>query len=82
MFVQAFVTLAFINTFTALGIMACEVVRYPLKTVLRYEWLLTTMSFVAVSVSSVFLFFAVLIFGVNAYSKQPSVYFSVNTAEI
>jgi hypothetical protein len=69
MAVQGFVTLAFINTFTALGIMACQVIRYPLKTVLRYEWLLTTCSFIAVSVSSVFLFFAVLIFGFNAYRE-------------
>jgi hypothetical protein len=69
MAVQGFVTLAFINTFSALAIMACTVIRYPLKTVLRYEWLLTTCSFIAVSVSSVFLFFGVLIFGVNAYRK-------------
>lgn len=74
MAVQAFVTLAFINTFAALGIMACEIIRYPLKTVLRYEWLLTTCSFIAVSVSSVFLFLGVLIFGVNAYRRDWLLY--------
>jgi len=74
MAVQTFVTLAFIDTFVALGIMACEVCRYPLKTVLRYEWLLTTISFVAVTASSVFLFFGVLIFGVNAYRRDWLMY--------
>jgi uncharacterized membrane protein (DUF485 family) len=74
MVVQTFVTLAFILTFVALGFMACEIVRYPLKTVLRYEWLFTTCSFFAVSVSSVFLFFGVLIFGVNAYRRDWLMY--------
>lgn len=74
MAVQTFVTLAFINTFAALGIMACEIIRYPLKTVLRYEWFLTTCSFIAVSVSSVFLFFGVLIFGLNAYRRDWLLY--------
>lgn len=74
MAVQAFVTLAFINTFSALGIMACEVCRWPLKFVLRYEWLLTTISFAATASSSVFLFFAVLIFGVNAYRRDWLMY--------
>lgn len=72
--VQAFVTLAFINTFASLGIMACVVCRYPLKTVLRYEWLLTYTALAAVSSSSVFLFFAVLIFGVNAYRRDWLMY--------
>lgn len=74
MAVQTFVTLAFICTFGALGIMACEVIRYPLKTVLRYEWFLTTCSCIAVAASSVFLFFAVLIFGVNAYRRDWLMY--------
>lgn len=74
MAVQTFVTLAFIATFAALGVMACEVIRYPLKTVLRYEWFLTAFSCIAVSVSSVFLFFGVLIFGVNAYRRDWLMY--------
>lgn len=49
MAVQTFVTLAFMYTFAALGIMACEIVRWPLRFVLRYEWLLTTISFVGVA---------------------------------
>ena len=49
MAVQTFITLAFIYTFVALGIMACEIVRYPLKFVLRYEWLLTTISFIGIA---------------------------------
>lgn len=74
MAVQTFVTLAFIDTFAALVIMACEVCRYPLKFVLRYEWLLTTVSFVAVTASSVFLFFGVVIFGFNAYRRDWLMY--------
>lgn len=74
MAVQFFVTLAFINTFAALGIMACEIVRYPLKTVLRYEWFLTSCSCIAVSVSSVLLFFGVALFGFNAYRRDWLLY--------
>lgn len=74
MAVQTFVTLAFINTFIALGIMACEIIRYPLKTVLRYEWFLTAWSAIAVGISSVFLFFGVLIFGINAYRRDWLMY--------
>lgn len=74
MAVQLFVTLAFIATFAALGVMACEVIRYPLKTVLRHEWFLTAFSCIAVSISSVFLFFGVLIFGVNAYRRDWLMY--------
>lgn len=74
MAVQTFVTLAFINTFSALAVMACEVIRYPLKTVLRYEWFLTAFSAIAVGTSSVFLFFGVLIFGVNAYRRDWLMY--------
>jgi hypothetical protein len=74
MFVQACVTLAFINTFVALGLMACEVIRYPLKTVLRYEWMLTTTSMIAVGSSAVLLFFGVLVFGINAYRRDWLMY--------
>jgi hypothetical protein len=54
MAVQTFVTLAFLYTFAALGIMACEIVRWPLKFVLRYEWLLSTVSFVGIAASGIF----------------------------
>lgn len=74
MAVQTFVTLAFIFTFSALGVMACAVCRYPLKVVLRYEWLFTTISFISVVTSSAFLFFGVLIFGVNAYRRDWLMY--------
>lgn len=51
MVVQGFVTMAFLLTFGSLIIMACELVRWPLKLVLRYEWMLTTVSFVGVASS-------------------------------
>ena len=96
MAVQTFITLAFMYTFIALGIMACEIVRYPLKFVLRYEWLLTTISFIGIAGSgkiqlqitklilltnmhhslilALFIFFGVLIFGVNAYRRDWLMY--------
>lgn len=51
MAVQGFVTLAFLFTFGSLIIMACELIRWPLKFVLRYEWLLTSISFIGVASS-------------------------------
>jgi uncharacterized membrane protein (DUF485 family) len=74
MAVQGFVTLAFINTFASLGIMACEICRYPLKFVLRYEWFLTSISCVAAATSSAFLLLGVFIFGINAYRRDWLMY--------
>lgn len=44
--VQTFVTLAFILSFAAQGLIALMVIRYPLEFILRYEWLLTGLSFI------------------------------------
>ncbi|XP_062716947.1 uncharacterized protein LOC109415335 [Aedes albopictus] len=74
MVVQAFVTLSFLCTFGSLVIMACELVRWPLKMVLRYEWMLTTISFVGIGSSSLFMFLAVAIFGGNAYRRDWLMY--------
>jgi membrane-anchored protein YejM (alkaline phosphatase superfamily) len=74
MVVQTCVTLAFLLTFGSLAIMACELVRWPLKFVLQYEWLLTSVSFVGCASSSFLLFLAVAIFGGNAYRQDWLLY--------
>uniref|UniRef100_A0A1L8DUW4 Protein with signal anchor n=2 Tax=Nyssomyia neivai TaxID=330878 RepID=A0A1L8DUW4_9DIPT len=74
MIVQFFVTIAFLLTFGALAIMALELIRWPLKFVLRYEWLLTRISFFCVAISSVCLFLATAIFGGNAYRRDWLLY--------
>lgn len=50
--VQICITLAFVLTFLTLGLLALELVRWPLKTVLQYEWLMTRISFIALAVAS------------------------------
>lgn len=50
--VQICITLAFILTFLTLGLLALELVRWPLKTVLQYEWLMTKISHIALAVAS------------------------------
>jgi len=74
MLVQASVTLAFVLTFGSLAIMACEVCRWPLHLVLRYEWLFSTLSCAGIGVSSLLLFIAVAIFGGNAYRRDWLMY--------
>lgn len=51
MIVQFCVTLPFILTFSALAIIACEVCRWPLHLILRYEWLFTTISCACIATS-------------------------------
>lgn len=46
MVVQAFVTLGLILNFASQIIIALELIRWPLKFVLRYEYLLSSIAFV------------------------------------
>lgn len=50
--VQIWITFALIITFLTLGVLALELVRWPLKAVLQYEWLMTKISFIALAVAS------------------------------
>lgn len=50
--VQACLTLGFILTFVALGILALELVRWPLKIVLQYEYVMTKVAFYCLLVAS------------------------------
>lgn len=50
--VQVWITFALILTFLTLGILALELVRWPLKAVLQYEWLMTKIAFIASAIAS------------------------------
>lgn len=52
MTVQAFVTLALIFSFLAQVLQALVIVRWPLRTVLRYEWMFVSVSFSLVALAS------------------------------
>ncbi|GBP63251.1 hypothetical protein EVAR_56632_1 [Eumeta japonica] len=78
MIVQAFVTLALMLSLLAQIVLACVVVRWPLRTVLRYEWICVSFAFICVALSSSFLFLAVAIFGGNAYRRDWLLYPSFN----
>ncbi|XP_013118424.1 uncharacterized protein LOC106095678 [Stomoxys calcitrans] len=74
MSVQAFVTLSFIIIFFILIILALIVIRLPLKFVLQYEWLLVRISYLGTTISSVFMFLAVCVFGGCAYRRDWLMY--------
>lgn len=57
MIVQTCVTLSFLLTFGALVVMSLELIRWPLKFVLQYEWVLTRASFYCISASCKLLVF-------------------------
>lgn len=52
MAVQSFVTLALIQSLAAQIILACVIVRWPLRTMLRYEWIFVSTTFVLIAMSS------------------------------
>lgn len=54
MAVQSFVTLALILSLTSQVILACVIVRWPLRPILRYEWIFVTCAFIMVAISSKF----------------------------
>ncbi|XP_013195001.1 uncharacterized protein LOC106138407 isoform X2 [Amyelois transitella] len=50
--VQSFVTLALILSLTAQVLLACVIMRWPLRAALRYEWIFVSCSFAMVTLSS------------------------------
>lgn len=78
MAVQAFVTLALMLSFLAQVLLACVIVRWPLRPVLRYEWICVSISFISVASASGFLFLAVATFGGNCYRRDWLLYPSFN----
>lgn len=61
-FVQIFVTLAFICSFSSQVIVALIVVRIPKKFILMYEWLLTMIICICNILATLFLFLGIVIF--------------------
>lgn len=57
MAVQSFVTLALILSLTSQVLLACVIVRWPLRTVLRYEWIFVSAAFSMVAASSEYLLY-------------------------
>lgn len=49
---QACVTVGFLLTFFALGVLAFEMVRWPLKIVLQYEYMMTKVAYICLLVAS------------------------------
>lgn len=78
MAVQFFVTLSLILSFISQVLLVCVIVRYPLRIVLRYEWMFVSSSFIMVAMTSVYLFLAVAIFGGNCYRRDWLLYPSFN----
>lgn len=74
MAVQAFICIAFILTFIGLGVLSLVVVRWPLKIVLQYEWILIRMSFICMGISALCIFLAIAVFGGNAYRRDWLMY--------
>lgn len=50
--VQICITLGFILTLFTLGVLALVSIRWPLKTVLQYEWMMTKMCYIATLIAS------------------------------
>ncbi|KAL0281265.1 UNVERIFIED_CONTAM: hypothetical protein PYX00_002301 [Menopon gallinae] len=78
MVVQAFVTLGLILNFASQIIIALELIRWPLKFVLRYEYLLSSIAFVCNATCSVLVFLAVAIFGGQAWRRDWLMYPNFN----
>lgn len=49
---QACLTLGFVLTFFALGVLALELIRWPLKIVLQYEYIMTKVAFICLLTAS------------------------------
>ncbi|XP_077293834.1 claudin superfamily protein pickel [Arctopsyche grandis] len=78
MVVQALVTLALMLSLFAQIILALVCIRWPLQSILRYEWMCTGISFIATACASFFLFLAVAVFGGNCYRRDWLLYPSFN----
>ncbi|CAG9107838.1 hypothetical protein JYU34_011391 [Plutella xylostella] len=78
MVVQTFVTLALILSLSAQVIQACVIVRWPLRPILRYEWICISVTCIMDGLASFFLFLAVAIFGGNCYRRDWLLYPSFN----
>ncbi|XP_043476489.1 uncharacterized protein LOC122507697 [Leptopilina heterotoma] len=74
MVVQAFVTLSLFLSLIAQGIIASVTIRYPLRFVLRYEWLLSSIACLCNITCSVLLFLSVAVFGSMCWRRDWLMY--------
>ncbi|XP_055387950.1 uncharacterized protein LOC129616353 isoform X2 [Condylostylus longicornis] len=65
MLVQTFVCISFILTYLALILLSLVVIRMPLKTILQFEWLFLSTTYLCVIIS---------VFGANAYRRDWLLY--------
>ncbi|XP_076639630.1 claudin superfamily protein pickel [Colletes latitarsis] len=78
MVVQTFVTLALLLSFFAQVLIALILVRWPLKFVLNFEWLLSAFAFLSCAATGTFLFLAVSIFGGQCWRRDWLMYPNFN----
>lgn len=78
MVVQAFVTLALLLSFFAQIIIALVLIRWPLRFVLNFEWLLSSTAFVCDALAGFLLFLAVSIFGGQCWRRDWLMYPNFN----
>ncbi|CAB0018105.1 unnamed protein product [Nesidiocoris tenuis] len=76
--IQTLVTLALMFSFGAQLLAALTVVRYPLKQVLKYEWLLSAIIFSSVAAAALFLFLAVIVFWTQSSRRDWLMYPNFN----
>uniref|UniRef100_A0A1B6FUQ3 EXPERA domain-containing protein n=1 Tax=Cuerna arida TaxID=1464854 RepID=A0A1B6FUQ3_9HEMI len=76
--IQAWMTLAFLLVFAALVIIALIVIRYPLRGILHYEWLLTGIVFICEAVSSFLIFMSVWLFWTQSSRRDWLMYPNFN----
>ncbi|XP_066602413.1 uncharacterized protein pck [Prorops nasuta] len=74
MVVQGFVTLALLLSFSSQIIIAMILIRWPLKFVLHYEWLLSSAAFLCNAAAGSLLFLAVSIFGGQCWRRDWLMY--------
>ncbi|KAF7992975.1 hypothetical protein HCN44_005756 [Aphidius gifuensis] len=76
--IQIFCTLAFLLSFFAQGVIALTLVRIPLRLVLRYEWMMSSVASVCSATSAALLFFSVLIFPTQCWRRDWLMYPKMN----
>ncbi|KAI4475684.1 PREDICTED: uncharacterized protein LOC106793814 [Polistes canadensis] len=78
MVVQAFVTLSLILSFASQAIIVLILIRWPLRFVLHYEWILSAAAFIFNATTGALLFLAVAIFGGQCWRRDWLMYPNFN----
>lgn len=78
MAVQAFVTIALMLSFSSQVVIAAILVRWPLKFVLRYEWVLSSIALMCNAGAAASLFLGVAVFGGQCWRRDWLMYPNFN----